>query len=1168
MHFSKLRLSGFKSFVDPAELAIEPGLTGVVGPNGCGKSNLVEALRWAMGESSAKRMRGAGMDDVIFSGTQARPSRNIAEVSLLLDNSRGRAGPFAEIEEIEVTRRIERGAGSDYRVNGREARARDVQLLFADAASGAHSAALVSQGRIGAIINARPVDRRALIEEAAGISGLHARRHEAELRLKAAEANLLRLDDVLVALATQLDGLKKQARQAQRYRRVSEQIRRIEAIALHLRWRGAGAALDAAAARLDAAEREVADRMATALAVGRDHDEAGDALAPLRQAEAVAAAELQRFIHARQALDDEERRAIAALAAAEERLAQLATDLTREEELRADANAAIERLAAEIAALTETREHERGAPEQASTALAAASREVAALETELTRRQQEVADQEARRASYSRQIEDAQQRRARLDVRRQELARQRTLLDAEIAAAPSARNTESVLAEAGGRVETSRAAADEAALALRDAEARLDAARQPLQGAETKRAKLRAEMQALTELLAALNEKRWLPVLDSLEVEPGYEAALGAALGDDLIAPLDGEAPIHWRALPRYLYALALPAGAAPLSDFVKAPSALTRRLAQIGVVADGATAEAVQSALVPGQRLVTRDGGLWRWDGLRRAPGTATVAGQRLRQRNRLAELGGELRLADRELAGLSATFEQARTELRRLGDAERDARDAMRQALAVLAHAQERDAAFRRREAAFAARRAALDDGDARLASDLAETASLEDSARSGLGDLPDPATGRADIAGLRARLAEHRRAEADRHAHYERLNREAAARAERFAVAAKEQASWESRAEGAARQLARIEERRDGLRVEIEKLTRRPGEIAHERDRLAELIAASTARRSAAADALALGETRFKDTEAARKNAEAALGIAREDRVRAESLRDRAAEHRTEVEARIAERLDCPPGEVLASVDIHERDELPPLDEAESRLERLLRERENIGPVNLVAESEAAEVEARYEGLGRERDDLTSAIARLRQGISALNREGRERMLAALAKVDEHFGKLFERLFGGGRAHLRLETPPPEEGADGRTETATGTVDPLEAGLEILASPPGKKLQAISLLSGGEQALTALALIFAVFLTNPAPVCVLDEVDAPLDDANVDRFCRLVAEIADEVETRFLIITHHRLTMARMDRLYGVTMAEQGISQLVSVDLQQAEQLRKTA
>jgi len=344
----------------------------------------------------------------------------------------------------------------------------------------------------------------------------------------------------------------------------------------------------------------------------------------------------------------------------------------------------------------------------------------------------------------------------------------------------------------------------------------------------------------------------------------------------------------------------------------------------------------------------------------------------------------------------------------------------------------------------------------------------------------------------------------------------------------------------------------ERHQALSAEIDWLARLPAEIAAQRERLVETIAAATDKRSLTGDALARGETALAEAEKTLKQAEAALGAAREERVRCEAAVEQAGQMRDELIRRITERLNCAPEAILETGGVAADDEMPPTGEAETRLERLVRERDGMGPVNLVAETEAAELEERIAGLNTERADLTAAIARLRQGISQLNQEGRERLLTAFTKVNEHFGQLFVTLFGGGRAHLALD-----EGED-----------PLAAGLEIMASPPGKKLQSLSLLSGGEQALTALALIFAVFLTNPAPICVLDEVDAPLDDANVDRFCKLVEEIAASAQTRFLIITHHRITMARMDRLFGVTMSERGVSQLVSVDLQAAERLRQTA
>ncbi|HUH83574.1 MAG TPA: chromosome segregation protein SMC [Stellaceae bacterium] len=1159
MNFAKLRLSGFKSFVDPAELAIEPGLTGIVGPNGCGKSNLVEALRWVMGENSAKRMRGDEMDDVIFGGTTTRPARNVAEVGLQLDNTRRDApGHYNEYDQIEVVRRIDRGEGSGFRINGREVRARDVQLLFADVASGAHSVALVSQGRIGAIINAKPIERRGLLEEAAGIAGLHSRRHEAELRLKAAETNLSRLDDVLQTLQAQLDALKKQARQAQRYRRLSDHIRRAEAMVLHLHWDAASAELAATTERLRAAEIDVADRTAAALGAGRAREAAANALPPLRQTEAVAGAELQRLVLARQALDEEERRVAAQRAAAAERLTQLAADLAREEELAADARAALARLDEERHALLEAQAQEQGAQRATSATLAAAIAAVTALDAELTQLTEQVAADEAGRVQLLRQQEEATEREARLIRRQEEIAQQRAVLEAEAISAAASEEAASALAAAETEVERTRAAADAAGEAHREAQAATEQARAPLQALETRRTKLRAEIQALTELLAAAGDKRWPPILDAVAVEPGFEAALGAALGDDLTAPPNTEAPTHWHALPAYAYALALPGNAVPLARYVRAPDALARRLSQIGVVADAETAAQWQRLLVPGQRLVTRDGGLWRWDGYRRAAGTPSAAGQRLRQRNRLVELGEELRLVEGNVATEGAAFAELQAAERRLGDSERGERQAMRDALAQLARAQEHDAELRRRAAATASRLSGLAESAERLAADLAETEALARAAAEGLVALPDPALARARVAGLRHNLYEGRTAQSAAQTEHDRVLRESRARGERLDAIAAETRSWQTRAEATQRQRATIEERRAEVTAEIERLDRRPEEIAEQRRHLLDAIAQSTARRNDAADALAQGETRLTETERASKAADAALAQSREERVRCEAAREQAEHNRQTMAQRIAERLDCAPNAILAATGIDAEETLPSTEEAEARFLRLSRERDGMGPVNLVAETEAQEVEKRLLALTRERDDLIAAIARLREGISALNREGRERLMAAFAQVNEHFAKLFTHLFGGGRAHLTLD----------KAEDGDETRDPLEAGLEIMASPPGKRLQLMSLLSGGEQALTALALLFAVFLTNPAPICVLDEVDAPLDDANVDRFCHLVEEIAESARTRFLIITHHRLTMARMDRLFGVTMAERGISQLVSVDLQRAQELRRTA
>jgi len=910
--------------------------------------------------------------------------------------------------------------------------------------------------------------------------------------------------------------------------------------------------------RLRAAEIAVADRTAVSLASARKREAAQAELPALRQSEVAAGAELQRLVIARQTLEEEERRIAAQRETAAARLGQMASDIAREEELAADARAALQRLEAEREGVLAAQAQEGAAQATAEAALAALEEEMTARETERTLLTEQIAADEAQRAALTRRIEETAERGTRLTERQTEMSRQADAIEAEKVAAPVAAEATGALRDAEAEIARAAAASEAAAAALARAQADEDSARAPKDAAETVLTKLNAERQALVELLAAMGDKRYSPVLDSVTVESGFEAALGAALGDDLIAPLDTASPSHWFALSNYGVAQALPAGTTPLAAHVTAPVALARRLAQIGVVADRETGEMLQTQLLPGQRLVSRDGGLWRWDGFRRAAGTPTAAAQRLRQRNRIAEIEGVLGAAEAELARRAAALDDAQGAVRRMAEEERAARETARRTLEVLAAARDREAELARAAAGIASRLAALAEAAERLARDVAETDSNHAQAAEALAALPDSARAREDAAALRDLLAERRAALLKRQGERDRLAREALSRRERAGAIASELDSWRGRAKAAARQHAAFLARRDDLHREIEELQRRPAEIAARRELLAETIAHSTTRRNHAADALAEGETRLAAADKEAKAADAELGLAREERVRGEGARDQTRETQDALARHIQERLDCAPEQALAKVGIAGADELPTQEDAQSRFDRLVRERDNMGPVNLVAESEAAEIEERLAGLVREREDLTGAIARLRQGIGALNREGRERLLAAFAQVNEHFTKLFVQLFGGGRAYLSLDR------TEGETEGEPG--DPLEAGLEIMASPPGKKLQALSLLSGGEQALTALALLFAVFLTNPAPICVLDEVDAPLDDANVDRFCQLVAEISRTAETRFLIITHHRLTMSRVDRLFGVTMAEQGVSQLVSVDLQNVEQLRK--
>lgn len=1155
VQFNKVRLTGFKSFVEPTELLIEPGMTGIVGPNGCGKSNLLEAMRWAMGETSSKKLRGGEMDDVIFGGSADRPARNLAEVSIYLDNSKRQAGPaYNDSEELEVTRRIERGQGSAYKVNGKDVRAKDVQLLFADLASGARSTALVSQGRIGALINSKPEDRRSLLEEAAGITGLHSRRHEAELRLRGAENNLERLEDVVTALEGQLAGLKRQSRQASRYRNISDHIRKTEAIVLHLRWMQASGDLDVAKETLRQIEDRLTQQATIVAEATKIQAEAAEILPDLRQKEAAAAAELHRLNVAREQLDAEEARLQEAAETAKARLVQITGDIERESELAADAREMLQQLEAERESLIAARGSETGAQADAEAAVEAAVAEVNEIEARLTTLTEQIAADDARRADMQRQVEEAETRFERLQARAASIAEERARLEADSQDLQAQRAAEAEAGAAEARLADARTDADASEENRAEAQAALEAARERMQSAEAALSRLTAEDKAIRDLLAGGESDDWTPVVEQLNVASGYEAALGAALGDDLSAATDGNAPLRWESLPPISSAQPLPAGAEPLNTVVDGPEALARRLSQIGVVPDAAAGARLRDDLAPGQRLVSRDGALWRWDGFTMAAGAPTAAATRLEQRNRLKDLEGELSTASAALEEHRTAFAAQKSAHDEAAAKEKAARATLSEAYAALSEARNAVAEMAEKASAATSRMSALDQAGEDLKADLGEADTQLQSLREANSGLNEPEGAREEQERLRAQLTERRAALVEAQKKSATIVREVEVRESRIETIGQEVVSWQTRAENGASQIEQLQARAAAAQTEIDNLADGPARIQEQRSGLLDKVQGAEDRRNQIADELQTAEAKAAELDAALKENSSMLADMRENRGIQEGGVRQAEQACETLRERISERLGCAPEGVLdaGALSEKERESLPEFEAAEAKLERLFRERDNMGPVNLRAEQEADELREQIESLGVEREDLTAAIAKFRQGIAELNREGRARLVESFEKVDTHFQDLFVRLFGGGRAHLKL----------------TDTDDPLNAGLEIMASPPGKRLQTLSLLSGGEQALTALALLFAVFLTNPAPICVLDEVDAPLDDANVDRVCTLLEEMSESSSTRFIMITHHRMTMARMDRLFGVTMPERGVSQMVSVDLQQAEQIRESA
>jgi chromosome segregation protein len=1138
MKIKRLKLTGFKSFVDPAELRIEDGLTGVVGPNGCGKSNLLEAIRWVMGEGSAKSLRGSAMDDVIFAGTTKRPSRDFAEVSILAERGAG-TGANDDDGELEIVRRIERGAGSAYRINGRDSRAKDVGLVFADAATGAHSPALVSQNKIGNVIAAKPVDRRAMLEEAAGISGLHVRRKDAEQKLRATETNLNKLTDVLTDMEARTATLKRQAKAAERYKKLSADIRIAEGKLIYTRWKEAATAADAAKAEAKAAEDAVNKAAEAQRAASAYQAQAVTKLADLRAIANQARDKANEAGHKLAALRTERAQLDARIAELAAQTARLATDREREGQLAHDAAEALTRLAQDAKTLeSRIRDNEALRP-TLSSQLGKAEETSRDAEVALAKALSDQAREQAEARVADAALAAAKTRldRAMRDV---------TALEQQLSGLGDEAPLQQALKDANAAQTNAQAEAEAAAKAVTTAEADRDTASTARDTAQSELSSAQAALAALSSEMAALERAVQTTggsnrALDAVKAAAGYEHALAAALGDDLDAALSGDATRLWTGSDTQTSDPALPKGTERLADHVTAPPSLARRLAQIAVVDrdDG-------QMLAVGQRLVTKDGKLRRWDGYV-ATDQGAAAAERLVRLNRLDVLRTELTAAE-------ALVESARTAATTAQSAMEHARQASEQGRKALADAEYRDRSAARAadQAAVAlerltSRRAEMAERIERSQAEKAEANKETSSAEAARTALPD-GTGTARTVMTLQQAAEAARAVvAQIKAEASTLDRGIGEDKNRLDNAQRESRDWKARSGEAARRIDEMAKRAKAAEAEAAKLADAPALMDGQIENQSQALEKLTADANAAAVAEREGENTLRQIEATLAEAGEALAQVREGRAAAVTRAENQELRRIEMGRVSGERFECPPPllpekagfdpETIRSAGIESADH-----------EKLMADRERIGPVNLIAEQELAEIEGEYAKSIVERDELTEAIARLRGSISSLNREGRARLLDAFERVNDHFKRLFETLFNGGQAHLAL----------------VDSDDPLEAGLEIFAQPPGKKLQSLTLLSGGEQALTAVALIFGLFLTNPAPICVLDEVDAPLDDANIERFCGLLDVMVKETDTRYLIVTHNAVTMSRMHRLFGVTMIEPGVSRLVSVDLGGAEAL----
>ncbi len=1150
MHITQIRIAGFKSFVDPTDFAIEEGLTGIVGPNGCGKSNLLEALRWAMGASSAKALRGAELDDLIFSGSAKRPARETAQVTLLLDNtSRQAPAAFNNSDTLEVTRRAKRAKGTTYKLNGRLVRGRDIQLLFADASTGANSPALVRQGQISELIDAKPQNRRRILEEAAGIAGLNTRRHEAELKLRAAEINLDQLVLISEELARQKQSLERQARKVSKYKALSLKIDAYTQLALYLRWTEAEethmqaeAAYKSAIAAVDLTAREAAHSETLRL-------NAFTLLPDLRKRESEVGA---RFGQARIALAKLDAQSNASQQNQQnisEELKRLDADMEREASFIAEAQEACDLSSIELNTFPDADIAVQSAEESgARSALGEAER---ALNTA----QHQVDDIAQKLAHWRADALAAQKAIAAQKERASTLRKEADQLNAALA-------TFSNIAKLADDLNLAKSDEAEADQALEQARHDVERHKQALLGLKSSEAAIRPRVEEARKAVRALEVEisglkrlsqnyktsRAAPVLEQIKVKAGYERALAAALGDDLQAPLEADNDLYWAGADRP--DVSLPQGITSLGNWLQAPDALAARLSQCGLVDEG-QGDAIQSQLRPGQRLVSKKGKLWRWDGFIRTPDAPLPAAERLEQKNRLESAEEKLPARLEALHSAEAELETARSD-RQSGEMSLSQSQSTSEAcLQSLNTARLKTAGIQQSHDQRLLQRDAKYQTFERVSRELKETMAQIDALSDQQGEERLAPQMEAELAEARQALTTAREQEMQARAALTEILQAHKALAERRTRVTNSLKAWTARLAAAQERKIKLEARQSDISSRLEKFSSERTQEEAQRTRLMTDIQQAEQAQRQAADRLAKAEAHLREAENQARTATQNASQARES-LHATKLALLACEEKLADLIEMSEdQFQSAPNALYTRAAEHIGQEPCQACDMRSATQNALdltRQREQLGGLNMEAASEAEDIGERLEAQDREKQDLTAAIAKLRGGVDALNAEGRQRLLKAFNIVNDHFKTLFTTLFQGGQAELRL----------------IDDNDPLSCGLEIYAQPPGKRLSTLRLLSGGEQALTATALIFAVFLSNPAPICVLDEVDAPLDDANVDRFCRMLSEMRRLTETRFLVITHNAVTMSRMDRLYGITMQEQGVSKLVSVDLRDAEAL----
>ena len=1143
MKFKSIRISGFKSFLEPTEIDLNEGLTGIVGPNGCGKSNIVEAMKWVMGENSARQMRGEGMDDVIFSGSNERPARNFAEVTIKLDNTEKKApASFNQFDEIEISRKIEREKGSTYRVNSKQVRARDVQLIFADTATGARSSGIVSQGRISQIIESSLEERRIILEEAANIKGLHNRRHEAELKLNGATDNLSRLLDIENTYNEQLIELEKQGRKAARYRSVGDRLRKAEASLFLSLLNTAEKEFDELETKFEKSKNNVEEAQINLSKNTKSKLEIFNKLPELRKIETEKAAILQSLNISKIRLEEEEATSKFTLNNVLNQITQIETDIKREIEIKDDANKTIANLVLEKDKLqldtkdfTTKKNDASKRVNELKIKSEDADAKLSSINSEIFSIKSDKSDLENRINNLKEKIKNSEDQKSQFNI-----AEDKKLIDEHD---KKRINIEKLIKEENNKQELIKKQLENKEnlnINLKEKKAKIDYDLNVM----------RADLHSLSSLLG-YDEFKNNTLEATIDDIGNLQDAIGSVLGETILAPVksdssDEQNTSYWKDGITPKREEKLPEGATPLISKIKKNSILDIALIGIGIVENEKTALKLQKELSFGQALTTLKGGLWRWDGYVQPLGVQNSYSERLQQITKLRNLQDELPTKEKEEVTIVNEINKNELELKKFFETTREIESKI-----SLLNNELNDTKL------------SISSLDSKINSStilLKEHQNILDTSQKELVDLEKLSeksvnlpTLLADELKIRNAADQCRNELTDAMAAEQQIRNQESYQQRNLMQINNQKNDWENRKDEAETRIKSLKVRLDNLKEDKSRLEKLPDNFVEKANELNLKIETAEQNRNFAADKLVQTETLLNEAEKLEKSSEQNLASFREDMIKVEASLNLAKTKIENIEDRVHEKLRIKSNQLKEIVNLSDNEELnTSIETLEKTVQRLLNERESLGAVNLRAEEEMNEMRQKIELMSKERVDLELAIEKLKSGIFELNKEGRQRLKDSFELVNKNFKNLFKKLFGGGDAELKL----------------VGDDDPLKAGLEILASPPGKKMQLLSLLSGGEQALTAISLIFSVFLCNPAPICILDEVDAALDDSNVGRFCNLLDKIVDETETYFLVVTHHRLTMAKMNRLFGVTMEQKGISRLVSVDLEQANKIKDIA